>query len=83
ATQSAPSTGVPLTESKTESADEADQQAPLKRIHLSRQQICDDGAVSLALALRQNVRVEASDGKDSGRARNHRDRRDRQVCHLA
>ncbi|CAN0316784.1 unnamed protein product, partial [Ectocarpus sp. 13 AM-2016] len=36
ATQSAPSTGVPLTESKTESADEADQQAPLKRIHLSR-----------------------------------------------
>ncbi|CAN0192804.1 unnamed protein product, partial [Ectocarpus sp. 12 AP-2014] len=58
AMQSAPSTGVPLTESKPESADEADQQAPLKRINLSRQQICDDGAASLALALRQNVRQE-------------------------
>ncbi|CAM9792086.1 unnamed protein product, partial [Ectocarpus sp. 8 AP-2014] len=57
ATQSALATGVPLTESQIESADEADRKAPLKRINLSRQQICDDGAVSLALALRQNVRA--------------------------
>lgn len=35
---------------------------PLTRIDLSRHQICDDGAVALALALRQNVRVEVSKG---------------------
>ncbi|CAN0200521.1 unnamed protein product [Pylaiella littoralis] len=34
---------------------------PLRRIDLSRHQIADDGAVALALALRQNVRVEELD----------------------
>ena len=33
---------------------------PLTRIDLSRHQICDDGAVALALALSQNVRVKVS-----------------------
>lgn len=65
ATQPALATGVPTTVSRIDFADEVDQEAPLKRINLSRQQICDDGAVSLALALRQNVRVEASDEKES------------------
>ncbi|CAM9474289.1 unnamed protein product, partial [Ectocarpus fasciculatus] len=58
ATKLSLTTAPPMTELKIDSADEVDQQAPLKRINLSRQQICDDGAVSLALALRQNVRQE-------------------------
>lgn len=36
--------------------------APLTRIDLSRHQIRDDGAVALAMALRDNVRVEVGDG---------------------
>lgn len=38
----------------------APRMAALTSIDLSRHQICDDGAVALALALRDNVRVEVS-----------------------
>lgn len=37
-----------------------DAMTPLTRIDLSRHQICDDGAAALALALRNNVRVEVN-----------------------
>lgn len=61
-------TGIPVTSvvgagrSDTEAVDEVEGTASstkwLKRIDLSRHQICDDGAVALALAMRHNVRVK-------------------------